>query len=57
MIFTTPIFFQNLTNYHFVIMVWWKPILGVNDKTGICHFEDSSKGILRQSLQHKLGVL
>lgn len=50
MIFTSPVFFQNLTNYHFVIMVCWKPILSVNDKTGVCHLEDSSKGILRQYL-------
>lgn len=52
MVFTTPIFIQNLRNYHFVIMVWWKPIffLGMNDKTGVCHFEDSSKGILRQHI-------
>lgn len=30
--------------------LWWKPILGVSDKTGVSHFEDSSKGILRQYL-------
>lgn len=50
MIFSTPILFQNLTNYHFVIMVWWKPIFGVNDKTGVYNFEYSAKGILRQYL-------